>query len=76
MFLINQRWKISAHSAGIAGISVLIWQIIGTAGTPILLIIPLVGWARVRLGRHTLGQVIMGAVLGASIFLSALTIWY
>lgn len=76
MFLINQRWKISAHSAGIAGVSVLIWQLLGSAGSPILLIIPIVGWSRVRLGRHTLGQVIMGAALGSCIFLSALAIWY
>jgi membrane-associated phospholipid phosphatase len=76
MFLINQRWKISAHSAGIAGIAVLLWQIIGPSGAPILLVIPLVGWSRVRLGRHTLGQVIMGAALGATIFFSALAIWY
>jgi membrane-associated phospholipid phosphatase len=76
MFLINQRWKISAHSAGVAGVTVLIWQLLGSAATPILLVIPLVGWSRVRLGRHTLGQVIMGAVLGACIFLSSLAIWY
>ena len=75
MFLINQRWKISAHSAGIAGFSVLIWQVLGAASTPVLLIIPIVGWSRVRLGRHTRGQVIMGAVLGGCLFLSALIIW-
>lgn len=76
MFLINQRWKISAHSAGIAGISVLIWQLLGAAGSPVLLIIPIVGWSRVRLGRHTPGQVIMGALLGGCVFLCALAIWY
>jgi membrane-associated phospholipid phosphatase len=76
MFLINQRWKISAHAAGTAGIAVLIWQILGAAGTPVLLIIPLVGWSRVRLGRHTLGQVIAGSAIGASIYFLALATWY
>ena len=76
MFLINQRWKISAHAAGASGIAVLIWQLFGAASTPVLVLIPIVGWSRVRLGRHSLGQVIFGAVLGCVIFLSALVIWY
>ena len=75
MFLINQRWKISAHAAGASGIAVLIWQLFGLASTPVLLLIPIVGWSRVRLGRHTLGQVIAGAVLGSIIFLTALIVW-
>jgi membrane-associated phospholipid phosphatase len=76
MFLINQRWKISAHAAGTAGIAVLMWQLLGASGSPILLIIPLVAWSRVRLGRHTLGQVLAGSAVGASVFLLALAIWY
>ena len=76
MFLINLRWKISAHAAGTAGVAVLIWQILGAAGSPVLLIIPLVGWSRVRLGRHTLGQVIAGSAIGATIYFLALAIWY
>lgn len=76
MFIINQRWKISAHAAGTAGIAVLMWQLLGAAGSPILLIIPIVAWSRVRLGRHTLGQVIAGSAIGASVYLLALAIWY
>jgi len=76
MFVINQRWKISAHAAGTASIAVVIWQLFGAAGSPALLIIPLVGWSRVRLGRHSVRQVIAGSALGASIFLGALAIWY
>ncbi len=76
MFLINLRWKISAHAAGTAGIAVLIWQVLGAASSPVLLIIPLVGWSRVRLGRHSLGQVVAGSAIGATIFFLALAIWY
>ena len=76
MFIINQRWKISAHAAGTAGIAVLMWQLLGASGSPILLIIPLVAWSRVRLGRHTLGQVIAGSAIGASVYLLALAILY
>lgn len=76
MFLINQRWKISAHAAGSAGIAVLICELLGRVGAPVLLIIPLVAWSRVRLGRHSIGQVAAGAALGALLFFTALTLWY
>lgn len=76
MFLINQRWKISAHASGTAGMAVLVCELLGRASMPILLIIPLVGWSRVRLGRHTRGQVIAGSALGALLFFAAFTIWY
>jgi membrane-associated phospholipid phosphatase len=75
MFLINTRWKISAHAASTAGIAVIIWQILGTPAAPVLLVIPLVAWSRVRLGRHTLLQVVAGAALGAAVFLTALVFW-
>ena len=75
MFLINQRWKISVHAAGSASMAVIIWQIFGAAGSPALLIIPLVGWSRVRLGKHSPLQVIVGAALGGMVFLGALMIW-
>jgi len=76
MFMINHRWKISAHAAGSASLAVMTWYLFGSSGTPILLIIPLVGWSRVRLGRHSLLQVIAGSILGAVIFIAALSIWY
>jgi membrane-associated phospholipid phosphatase len=76
MFLVNQRWKISAHAAGSASLAVILWQLFGVAGSPFLLIIPLVSWSRVRLGRHSLLQVIAGSALGAGVFLIAMAIWY
>jgi membrane-associated phospholipid phosphatase len=74
MFLVNQRWKISAHASSTASFAVLIWRILGAPATPVLLIIPLVAWSRVRLGRHTKGQVVAGSLLGASIFISILVL--
>ncbi|HMN58774.1 MAG TPA: hypothetical protein PJ988_00330 [Anaerolinea sp.] len=67
MFLINQRWKISVHTSGTACFAILTWQLFGPAGATVLLAIPLVAWSRVRLGRHTTGQVIAGAALGAGL---------
>lgn len=71
--VVNLRWKISAHAAGIAGIvalliqmshdgfptpDLLVWQIIAIACTG------LVGSARLWLRRHTLGQVLAGYAVG------------
>ncbi|CUS78464.1 PAP2 superfamily protein [Candidatus Kryptonium thompsonii] len=64
ILLINSRWKISAHSAGLSGpLSVLAW-IFGYKAMPLFLLIPLVGWSRLYLRAHSFWQVVGGAVLG------------
>jgi len=75
LFLINTRWKISAHAAGTASFAVLSWQLLGSGGLPLLLIIPLVAWSRLRLHRHTFGQVVAGSALGAAFIFGALHLW-
>lgn len=72
-FIVNFRWKISAHTAGIGGI-IAILAIIYLDEMPthwclpmLLLCIVLAGMlgtARVWLGRHTLGQVLCGYLSG------------
>lgn len=64
ILLITLRWKISAHSAAIAALAMLCVQFISQALLPMMLLIPLVAWARVRIRRHTLAQTIAGAALG------------
>lgn len=81
--LVNSRWKISAHAAGMAGIvallvrilnsgypspSILTWIIIAVA------ISGLLGMARIWLGRHTPAQVLAGYAVGfcAVYFLSGI----
>jgi len=64
LFGINLRWKISAHSAGIANFCVFVWFIFGTVALPVMLLIPIMIWSRVRLKRHTLLQTIAGASMG------------
>ncbi|MEN3038337.1 MAG: phosphatase PAP2 family protein [Candidatus Kryptonium sp.] len=64
ILVINSRWKISAHSAGLSGpLTILVW-IFGYEVIPLFLLIPLVGWSRLYLKAHTLGQVIGGTMLG------------
>ncbi len=70
--LVNVWWKISAHSAGIAGVLALIWnlramhlEVVSSATWFGLLLFTLllcgvVGTSRLVLRRHTLGQVLAG----------------
>ena len=71
--LVNFRWKISAHAAGIAGLVAMliqvikegpsvegmVWWIVGA-----IVIAGMLGSARVWLGRHTLMQVLAGSAVG------------
>ncbi|MDE6804392.1 MAG: hypothetical protein K2J29_07160, partial [Muribaculaceae bacterium] len=72
-FAVNFYWKISAHSAGIAGIVAMLIRIMRD-GFPepstfswliaVILLSGLLGAARVWLGRHTAGQVLAGYAVG------------
>lgn len=78
--LVNLRWKISAHAAGIAGLVAMliqvikegpsadgmVWWIVGA-----ILTAGVLGSARIWLGRHTLMQVLAGTAVG---FLSVWTL--
>lgn len=78
--LVNFRWKISAHAAGIAGLVAMLIQVIkeGPASDGIvwwivgaIVMAGLLGSARIWLGRHTLMQVLAGSAVG---FLSVWTL--
>ncbi len=60
-------WKISFHGATIAAAVTATLMVIGTTALPTVLLIPLVGWSRVRLARHTTRQVIYGSLVGVLI---------
>ena len=63
--LIDRFWKISIHSVGVAA-GVFVLMSVGGAGKwPLLAAPPLAAWARLRLGAHTLPQVLAGILLGA-----------
>ena len=69
--LVTIWWKISYHAAGAAGLAIVALALGDlSVAVPLLALAGLVGWARVRLGRHTPRQVAAG-------WLSALPIlWY
>lgn len=74
LFVINTRWKISAHSASSASFSILMLYLNGTHALASLILVPLVIWSRVLLKRHTLWQTIAGSLLGFSTALTVLLI--
>lgn len=88
ILLINLRWKISLHMTSLAGfVSVLlftaltVWRdlpagietalTLATVG-PLVGLVPLLMWARVRVGAHTPGQVVAGAAFGLFVPLAEL----
>lgn len=74
MLAITLFWKISAHTASVAGVAALAVMLLGASALPLLALTPLVAWARLRLQRHTLLQTVAGAVLGAGLTIVALTL--
>ena len=71
---INFGWKVSAHATGVGGPLAALTLIFGWSITPLYLLIPLVNWARVYLRAHTLGQVIIGSLLGFGLTLTQLVL--
>lgn len=59
---ISMVWKISGHAGGITLATCLLISWYGVAWWPVLLLIPLMGWARVVTKSHTITQVIVGGL--------------
>ncbi len=75
LILVNTFFKASGHAAGIAGpVSALIY-LYGLIATPLIALIPLTMWARVRTKGHTLGQTVVGALLSAAITMTILFLY-
>lgn len=60
--VITQFWKISGHAMAAALATGILITRFGIAWWPVLLIVPLVSWARVVRRDHTIWQVIAGAL--------------
>jgi hypothetical protein len=63
--VVNMKWKISAHTAAIAGPATAVGYVLGWPGHVIWLLALPVGWARWKLKAHTLGQIVAGPVVSA-----------
>ncbi len=61
------KYKASGHAAGVAGpISAMIY-LFGLAAAPLLALLPIISWARVRAKGHNFLQTVVGSVLSFAI---------
>lgn len=64
---ITVLWKISGHTTALAGTISVLTIVFGGWALLLAPLVPLVGWARVRIAHHTVPQVIGGACNGAAV---------
>lgn len=62
--VVSPFWKMSGHAAAVSCAAVVLVLMLGAAWTPLLLLVPAVGWSRVVLRAHTRAQVVAGALFG------------
>ncbi|MFB0559715.1 MAG: hypothetical protein ACETWM_00595 [Candidatus Lokiarchaeia archaeon] len=74
--LINLRWKISVHTAGVSGPSTALVYVYGLVGLSSIALIVLVIWSRVKLKAHTTSQSIAGAIVAMFVTLGVYTLVY
>ncbi len=67
LYVINLKWKISAHSMGAAIPLVILIYLFGVEMLLFIVVVAAVGWSRVELGVHSKSQVMAGAFLGVII---------
>lgn len=65
--IITYFWKISLHGAMTTFFIAMIIYIYGWQYWPIIFFIPLVGWSRIELNRHTVWQFIAGCALAVAV---------
>ncbi|GAA5187042.1 hypothetical protein GCM10023322_34500 [Rugosimonospora acidiphila] len=71
---INHFWKMSGHTAAAAAVLVICAEVGHGWSLLAVPVIALIGWSRVRLGDHTVAQVVVGAAVGALIAAVAMPI--
>ncbi len=72
--VINIRIKASVHVASVSAIVIGIIFLYGPSTYWMLLLIPLVAWARIYNKRHTLKETIVGAICGISLTIIAIIV--
>lgn len=71
LLVINTKWKISVHAAGVAGVATFATYIFGWIAAPLFILVPFMGWVRYKMNAHDLYQIIGGITV--SIVISFLT---
>ncbi len=76
IFFITLVWKISVHVTSLGGPIAAMTYVFGLQSLWLLLLMPPLAWARVRLKAHTPMQTIAGGMLGFSATLLELVWWF
>jgi hypothetical protein len=67
MTVVSHWYKASFHLAVAGGVTVIIGLVLGwSAAVPLAALLSAIAWARLRAGRHSRGQVLVGLVVGAA----------
>lgn len=67
--VVNAFWKLSVHTAVAAFVAIAVIGSFGWAWAPLLVLPLAIGWSRVELKDHSLGQVVAGVPAGALVAL-------
>ncbi|MFE2746135.1 hypothetical protein ACFXKX_17500 [Streptomyces scopuliridis] len=67
LLVITFFWKVSVHSAVASGALVILTSVFGPWMLALTPLVALIGWSRIRLRCHTVGQVTVGALIGAAV---------
>lgn len=67
MLVITFWWKISIHASSLAGTVTFLTALYGVIVLPAFLLVVLVSWSRVVLHRHTVAQVVAGALVSITL---------
>lgn len=70
LYLVNKYWKISGHTTAISGLSVFMVASLGWSMSPVLVMVPLVAWARIRTRSHSFWQTMAGILTGTTFILT------
>ena len=73
--LITVWWKVSQHVSSIAASTALITAAVGVAALPVMILVPVVAWARVKVGAHTVMQTIVGGLTGITVSILVLRLY-
>jgi membrane-associated phospholipid phosphatase len=71
--VVSAVWKISIHTSVTAGSATVLALVFGLWALVLAPLVVAVGWARVRLGAHTVSQAVVGAAVGAAVAYATFT---
>ncbi len=75
LIAVNLFFRASGHAAGVAGPVTALIYFYGLIAAPLIALIPLTMWARVKARGHTLSQTVVGALLAAGVTMLVLFLY-